>query len=198
VRSYDPIGVMSIRKVSRMPMRSLRNWVAREIVRHTRVVDLETAAGWQRGMSSPITGTCTRACCERWWPVGARVGRMVGLELPSWRWSTSTSSPRRFRRWRRGLDTKEQLHCIDFEGEIICVSERGGMLIGYLRARGVPWSPTETPWDFGQNLLPNDLERIVRASTSRSNISRSSANQGLRRSSRSVHIAPDGNRWWAL
>jgi dimethylglycine dehydrogenase len=25
----------------------------------------------------------------------------------------------------------------------------------------VPWSALETPWDFGQDLLPNDLERIA-------------------------------------
>jgi dimethylglycine dehydrogenase len=25
----------------------------------------------------------------------------------------------------------------------------------------VPWSPESTPWDFGQDLLPNDLERIA-------------------------------------
>ena len=35
------------------------------------------------------------------------------------------------------------------------------MLIGTYERAGVPWSPTQTPWDFGQNLLPNDLERIA-------------------------------------
>ena len=56
---------------------------------------------------------------------------------------------------------KEQLHCIDFEGEIYMRQERGGMLLGTYERAGVPWSPRTTPWDFGQDLLPNDLERIA-------------------------------------
>jgi dimethylglycine dehydrogenase len=55
----------------------------------------------------------------------------------------------------------EQLHCIDFEGEIYLRQERGGMLMGTYERAGVPWSPLVTPWDFGQDLLPNDLERIA-------------------------------------
>ena len=35
------------------------------------------------------------------------------------------------------------------------------MLMGTYERAGVPWSPVQTPWDFGQNLLPNDLERIA-------------------------------------
>jgi len=35
------------------------------------------------------------------------------------------------------------------------------MLLGTYEKAGVPWSPTETPWDFGQDLLANDLERIA-------------------------------------
>ncbi len=56
---------------------------------------------------------------------------------------------------------KEQLHAIDFEGEIYIRQERGGMLMGTYERAGVPWSPVTTPWDFGQDLLPNDLERIA-------------------------------------
>jgi dimethylglycine dehydrogenase len=56
---------------------------------------------------------------------------------------------------------KEQMHCIDFEGEIYIRQERGGMLMGTYERAGVPWSETQTPWDFGQDLLPNDLERIA-------------------------------------
>jgi dimethylglycine dehydrogenase len=56
---------------------------------------------------------------------------------------------------------QEQLHCIDFEGELYTRQERGGMLLGTYERAGVPWSPETTPWDFGQDLLPNDLERIA-------------------------------------
>jgi dimethylglycine dehydrogenase len=56
---------------------------------------------------------------------------------------------------------KEQLHIIDFEGEIYMRQERGGMLMGTYERAGVPWSPRTTPWDFGQDLLPNDIDRIA-------------------------------------
>ena len=56
---------------------------------------------------------------------------------------------------------KELVHCIDFEGEIYTRQERGGVLLGTYERAGVPWSEKETPWDFGQNLLPNDLDRIA-------------------------------------
>jgi dimethylglycine dehydrogenase len=56
---------------------------------------------------------------------------------------------------------KESLHAIDFEGEIYIRQERGGMLMGTYERAGVPWSEQTTPWDFGQDLLANDLERIA-------------------------------------
>jgi dimethylglycine dehydrogenase len=56
---------------------------------------------------------------------------------------------------------KEQLHAIDFEGEIYIRQERGGMLMGTYERAGVPWSEVTTPWDFGQDLLANDLDRIA-------------------------------------
>ncbi len=59
------------------------------------------------------------------------------------------------------VGTKEHLHCVDFEGEIYTRQERYGMLLGTYEKACVPWSEKSTPWDFGQNLLPNDLERIA-------------------------------------
>ena len=86
------------------------------------------------------------------------VGRMVGLELPvlamEHQYLITEDMPE-----LAGL--KEQFHCIDFEGEIYMRQERSGMLMGTYERNGVPWSERETPWDFGQNLLPNDLDRIA-------------------------------------
>jgi dimethylglycine dehydrogenase len=86
------------------------------------------------------------------------VGRMVGLELPvlamEHQYLITEDMPEL-------VGQKEQLHCIDFEGEIYMRQERGGMLLGTYERAGVPWSPRTTPWDFGQDLLPNDLERIA-------------------------------------
>ncbi len=85
------------------------------------------------------------------------VGRMVGLELPvlamEHHYLITEDMPEL-------VGQKEQIHCIDFEGEIYMRQERGGMLMGTYEQNGKPWSPRETPWDFGQNLLPDDLDRI--------------------------------------
>jgi dimethylglycine dehydrogenase len=86
------------------------------------------------------------------------VGRMVGLELPilamEHQYLITGDMPEL-------TGKKEQLHAIDFEGEIYLRQERGGMLMGTYERAGVPWSPDTTPWDFGQDLLANDLERIA-------------------------------------
>jgi dimethylglycine dehydrogenase len=86
------------------------------------------------------------------------VGRMVGLELPvlamEHQYLITEDLP-------EFAGQPDQLHCIDFEGEIYMRQERGGMLVGTYERAGVAWSPRTTPWDFGQDLLPNDLERIA-------------------------------------
>jgi len=86
------------------------------------------------------------------------VGRMVGIELPilamEHQYLITGDMPEL-------AGKKEQMHCIDFEGEIYIRQERGGMLMGTYERAGVPWSQISTPWDFGQDLLPNDLERIA-------------------------------------
>ncbi len=129
-----------------------------EVVRHNRVVDLK-----QRGDGSwdVITeqGSVHAEHVVNAGGLWAReVGRMVGLELPilamEHQYLITEDLPQ-----LKG--TKEQLHAIDFEGEIYTRQERGGMLLGTYERAGVPWSPRVTPWDFSQSLLPEDLERIA-------------------------------------
>ena len=50
---------------------------------------------------------------------------------------------------------------LDFAGEIYIRQEGGGMLLGTYEQACVPWSPRETPWDFGSQLLKPDLDRIT-------------------------------------
>src|SRR6202789_4110524 len=129
-----------------------------EIVRHTPVTDLKQR---QDGTWDVITdkGNVHAEHVVNAGGLWAReVGRMVGLELPilamEHQYLITEQMP-----VLKGQ--KEQLHCIDFEGEIYLREERGAMLMGTYERAGVPWSPVQTPWDFGQNLLPNDLERIA-------------------------------------
>src|SRR3546814_15970624 len=52
---------------------------------------------------------------------------------------------------------QELPHCIDFGAEIYMRQERIGLVMGTYERNCVPWSPKQTPWDFGYELLPPDL-----------------------------------------
>ncbi len=87
------------------------------------------------------------------------VGRMVGLELPllamEHQYLITEDMP-------EVMESKEEvLHAIDFEGEIYMRQERQGMLVGTYEKQGVPWSERSTPWEFGHELLPPDIDRIA-------------------------------------
>ncbi len=91
------------------------------------------------------------------------VGRMVGLELPilamEHMYLLTDDMPEVI---EFNQDTGHQLiSVIDFKGEIYTRQERNGMLLGTYEKAGVPWSPVNTPWDFGHELLEPDLERIA-------------------------------------
>ena len=51
-------------------------------------------------------------------------------------------------------------HAVDFDGELYLRQERKGMLMGTYEKACKPWSPKQTPWDFGHELLPDDLDKI--------------------------------------
>jgi dimethylglycine dehydrogenase len=129
-----------------------------EVVRQTRVTALtqRTDGSWDVATTH---GTVHAEHVVNAGGLWAReVGRMVGLELPVLAMEHQYFITEDIPEFK---GQKEQPHCIDFEGEIYMRQERGGMLMGTYERAGVPWSPRETPWDFGQDLLPNDLERIA-------------------------------------
>jgi dimethylglycine dehydrogenase len=130
-----------------------------EINRFNRVVDLKARrdGSWdvitERGN---VVAEHVVNCGGLW---AREVGRMVGLELPilamEHHYLITEDIP-------GVVDPKvDKFHVIDFEGEIYMRQEGGGMLIGTYEQACQPWSERETPWGFGQNLLPNDLDRIA-------------------------------------
>jgi len=129
-----------------------------QVVRHTRVTDLKPRADGSWDVITDHGNVHAEHVVNAGGLCAREVGRMVGLELPilamEHQYLITEDIPA-----LKGQ--KEQLHCIDFEGEIYTRQERGGMLLGTYERAGVPWSPHETPWDFTQSLLPNDLERIA-------------------------------------
>src|SRR6202166_3075479 len=129
-----------------------------EIVRHTLVTDLKARADGSWDVITDHGNVHAEHVVNAGGLWAREVGRMVGIELPilamEHQYLITGDMPEL-------VGKKEQLHAIDFEGEIYIRQERGGMLMGTYERAGVPWSEVTTPWDFGQDLLPNDLERIA-------------------------------------
>ncbi|HUA87891.1 MAG TPA: FAD-dependent oxidoreductase [Steroidobacteraceae bacterium] len=129
-----------------------------EVVRHNRVLDLRARPDGSWDVITEQGNVHAEHVVNAGGLWAREVGRMVGLELPilamEHQYLITEDLPQ-----LKGQ--KEHLHAIDFEGEIYTRQERGGMLLGTYERAGVPWSPVQTPWDFEQSLLPNDLERIA-------------------------------------
>jgi len=129
-----------------------------EIVRQTRVTDLKQRPDGTWDVITDKGNVHAEHVVNAGGLWAREVGRFVGLELPilamEHQYLITEDLPE-----LKGQ--KESLHCIDFEGEIYMRQERQGILMGTYERAGVPWSPQTTPWDFGQDLLPNDLDRIA-------------------------------------
>ncbi|MPZ10525.1 MAG: FAD-dependent oxidoreductase [Kiloniellaceae bacterium] len=129
-----------------------------EIERFTRVVDLQPLKdGWE--VVTDKGGIKAQHVVNAGGLWAREIGRMVGLELPvlamEHQYLVTDEMPEVAAR------DKELPHCIDFGGEIYMRQERGGLVMGTYEQSGVPWSEKVTPWDFGHELLPPDLDRIA-------------------------------------
>jgi dimethylglycine dehydrogenase len=91
------------------------------------------------------------------------VGRMVGLELPVLAMEHMylvTEDMQEVISYNKERG-HELPHIIDFKSEIYMRQERQGMVLGTYEQACVPWQPRQTPWEFGQELLQPDLDRIA-------------------------------------
>ncbi|MDE2295115.1 MAG: GcvT family protein [Gammaproteobacteria bacterium] len=134
-----------------------------EVYQQTRVTDLarRPGGGWD------VVTTAGTIVAEHVVNAGGlwarEIGRMVGLELPvlamEHMYLVTDEMPEvvAFNR-ERG---HELPHAIDFKAEIYMRQERTGMVLGTYEKACVPWQPRQTPWDFGAQLLPPDLDRIA-------------------------------------
>ena len=91
------------------------------------------------------------------------IGRMVGIELPvlamEHMYLVTDDMP-------EVIDFnkehgRELPHAIDFKAEIYLRQEHSGMVLGTYEKACVAWQPRQTPWDFGPELLPPDIDRIA-------------------------------------
>ncbi|MCA0001482.1 MULTISPECIES: FAD-dependent oxidoreductase [unclassified Mesorhizobium] len=91
------------------------------------------------------------------------IGRMVGLELPVLAMEHMyllTEPMPEVEEFNKSTG-REMIGVMDFKGEIYTRQERNGILLGTYEKACKPWSPVNTPWDFGHELLQPDLDRIA-------------------------------------
>ena len=146
-----------------------------EIYQNVRVTDLQIhpQGGWRVVLENGISGEPDSPVqfeeihAEHVVNAGGlwarEVGRMVGLELPvlamEHMYFLTEDMPEVM-----AFNQENELELpavIDFDGEIYLRQEQQGMLMGTYEKACKPWSAKVTPWDFGQDLLPPDLERIA-------------------------------------
>ena len=90
------------------------------------------------------------------------VGRMTGIEIPVLAMEHMyllTEEVPELKGWAE-QSSLDGFHVMDLGGEIYLRQEGDSLLLGTYEPNGVPWSPQSTPWDFGAQLLPPDLERL--------------------------------------
>jgi dimethylglycine dehydrogenase len=130
-----------------------------EVYRHTRVIDLKARPDGTWDVVTEKGNLHAQHVVNAGGLWAREVGRMVGLELPilamEHQYIISEEIP------EVASSAKEMLHVVDFEGEIYMRQEAKGVLMGTYERQGKPWSERATPWDFGHELLPNDLDRIA-------------------------------------
>jgi dimethylglycine dehydrogenase len=134
-----------------------RNRGAKVILR-TRVTDLHPSAeGWRlMTEAGEITAEHIINAAGLW---ARKVGRMAGIDLPVVPMS------------HHYLVTEDIPALADFPGEIACITdlegftymqpEKKGILLGVYEREPRHWSPEGAPWDYGMDLLPPDIDRIL-------------------------------------
>ncbi len=152
------------RPASPAPTSSALSWLGAEVYQHTPVVGLSQRPDetWdvQVENGDVIHAEHVVNAGGLW---AREVGRMVGLELPilamEHMYLLTQDMPEVAEVVAR--TGHEMPMALDFAGEIYIRQEGGGMLLGTYEQAAVPWSPKQTPWDFGSELLKPDIERLT-------------------------------------
>ena len=127
------------------------------VIEHNRVLELnQTADGWD-----VVTEKGTISCEHVVNAAGLwakQVGRMAGIELPvsplSHHYLLTDSIPE-----VAALDTELPL-TVDLEGFTYMRQDQQGMLLGIYEINHQHWMMDGAPWDYGIELLNEDIDRI--------------------------------------
>lgn len=134
-----------------------------EIVLRNRVIELtqETDGTWNVVTEKGTVKAEHVVNCGGLW--AREVGRMVGVELPLLAMEHMyllTEDIPEVMEFNKSTG-REMIGVMDFKGEIYTRQERNGVLLGTYEKACKPWSPVNTPWDFGHELLQPDIDRIA-------------------------------------
>jgi dimethylglycine dehydrogenase len=134
-----------------------------EIVLRNRVVELtqEVDGTWNVVTEQGTVQAEHVVNCGGLW--AREIGRMVGVELPLLAMEHMyllTEPMPEVEEFNRSTG-REMIGVMDFKGEIYTRQERNGILLGTYEKACKPWSPVNTPWDFGHELLQPDIDRIA-------------------------------------
>ncbi|WP_214470483.1 FAD-dependent oxidoreductase [Mesorhizobium sp. dw_380] len=134
-----------------------------EIVLRNRVVDLtqQPDGTWNVVTEQGTVHAEHVVNCGGLW--AREIGRMVGVELPVLAMEHMyllTEPMPEVEEFNKSTG-REMIGVLDFKGEIYTRQERNGILLGTYEKACKPWSPVNTPWDFGHELLQPDLDRIA-------------------------------------
>lgn len=161
---YDPVeGHVDPSGVTRAYVKCAQ-LAGAEVYQHTPVVGLEQRADgtWDVRVESGDTIHAEHVVnAGGLW--AREVGRMVGLELPVLAMEHHYVITEDMREVADHVARtgQEMPMALDFGGEIYIRQEGGAMLMGTYEQACVPWSPKQTPWDFGSQLLKPDMDRLT-------------------------------------
>ena len=160
---WDPVeGHLDPSGTTHAYAKAARNLGA-EIVLRNRVVELtqDVDGTWNVVTEQGTVKAEHVVNCGGLW--AREVGRMVGLELPVLAMEHMyllTDDVPEVMDFNKSTG-RELIGVMDFKGEIYTRQERNGILLGTYEKAAKPWSPVNTPWDFGHELLAPDLDRIA-------------------------------------
>lgn len=161
---YDPVeGHVDPSGVTRAYVKCAQ-LAGAEVYQHTPVVGVEQRADgtWDVRVESGDTIHAEHVVnAGGLW--AREVGRMVGLELPVLAMEHHYVITEDMREVADHVARtgQEMPMALDFGGEIYIRQEGGAMLMGTYEQACVPWSPKQTPWDFGSQLLKPDMDRLT-------------------------------------
>ena len=156
---YDPLdGHIDPAGVVQAFAKAARRYGA-QICRQTKVEALRQKSGGEWGVETD-KGTVQADIVINAGGLWAReVGHMAGMELPVQAMEHHyliTEPIDEIKNLGRELPSM-----VDFDGNAYGRQEGMGMLLGAYEENGSPWAVDNTPWDFADELLPDDLSRIA-------------------------------------